>query len=243
MSALRRQLNRWLLNYRYRLERTHHPQLFAILLASYLERNQGRASFLQIGANDGVRFDPLHEFINASRYQFRGVLVEPVPRLYAALEQIYAHRPGITPINVAVHNTHTSASLFAVREACEASLPEWVRGIASFDRQHLNRPELPADCIEEIKVPCRSVADIVLAYDLTPLDLLQIDTEGYDAEIIRNLDFSVCQPAIIHFEHGLPDQVMTDAAFSELRQLLNSHGYQVLTERYDAIAIRHDVTV
>ena len=32
------------------------------------------------------------------------------------------------------------------------------------------------------------------------LDLLQIDTEGFDAEIIRMFPFEICTPALIHFE-------------------------------------------
>lgn len=243
MSALRRELNRWLLNFRYRIERTHHPQLFTIILASYLERQGRKATFLQIGANDGVRFDPLHEFISAPRYELRGVVVEPVPRFYAALKRNYAHRAGIKPINAAVHNSHTTASLFVVRESCETQLPEWVRGIASFDREHLNRSGLPTECIEEITVPCLSLADIVRDHQLYELDLIQIDTEGYDIEILRSIDFTGLRPALIHFEHGLPDQVMTDAEFDQLRELLNANGYQVLKERYDAIAIRKDVVL
>ena len=243
MSLLRRQFNRLMLRYRYRLERTHKPDLFAAIFNSYLERNGRMASFVQIGANDGIRFDPLNEFTTSTYFDLSGLVVEPVPRYFRSLQENYSTNPKIVPVNVAIHNMVRETSLFVVDERYEKHLPEWVMGIASFSRSHLVRPELPDSCIQEITVPCMSLTELLRLHELTKLDLLQIDAEGYDSEIIRSIDFSILRPTLIHFEHGLRDGVMNDCDFREIVSLLNRHGYQVLVEQYDALAIQHGAAI
>lgn len=243
MSLLRRQFNRFMLRYRYRLERTHKPDLFAAIFNSYLERHGRRASFVQVGANDGIRFDPLNEFITSTCFDLSGLVVEPVPRYFRSLQKTYSASPKIVPVNVAIHNTVQQASLFVVDEGYEKQLPEWALGIASFSRPHLVRPDLPEYCIQEISVPCMSLTELCRLHELTKLDLLQIDAEGYDSEIIRSIDFSMLRPNLIHFEHGLRDGVMNDHDFKEIVSLLNRYDYQVLVEQYDALAIQHGVAI
>lgn len=69
---------------------------------------------------------------------------------------------------------------------------------------------------------------------ITRLDLLQIDTEGFDAEIIKMIDFSVIRPQIIKYEHvGLSD---ADKQNTEL--LLKQYGYRVFREGGDSIAVK-----
>jgi FkbM family methyltransferase len=50
--------------------------------------------FLQIGANDGVRDDPLHHIIR--RYQLSGLLIEPLPDLFEQLKANYADCSGLS---------------------------------------------------------------------------------------------------------------------------------------------------
>ena len=38
---------------------------------------------------------------------------------------------------------------------------------------------------------------------ITHIDYLQIDTEGYDSEILHMMDYSSLKPQIIRFEHQL----------------------------------------
>ena len=49
--------------------------------------------FVQIGANDGVRNDPLWETV--TRLRLRGLLVEPVPDLFARLKANYSDCPNL----------------------------------------------------------------------------------------------------------------------------------------------------
>ena len=222
--------------------RTHNPNFFELVLLRYLERKGRKITFIQIGANDGRRFDPLHEFAISPDYSFAGLAVEPVPRFYQALKNVYRDKPDIKPINAAIHTEKTEATLYVVGEIYESQVPEWALGTASFNKAHVVKPEVPDAFVEAIQVPCVSLEALMQREGLNHIDLLQIDTEGYDAEIIRSIDFSRVRPALIHFEHGMADGVMTRSQFDELVSLLNRNGYQVLPENYDAVAyLPHEI--
>jgi FkbM family methyltransferase len=236
VSWFRSHLNLRLARHGYRLIRTHKPDLFEIILIRYLENHGRRLNFIQIGANDGKRFDPIYEFATSSRFHFRGLVVEPVPRFFQDLQHAYRDKPDIRPVNAAIHNSLSEATLYVVNEKYDAEVPEWALGTASFNKSHVIKAEVPEEYVEAIQVPCVSLENLMEREDVNSIDLLQIDTEGYDSEIVRSIDFSKTRPSMIHFEHGMADGVMVQPEMDELIKRLNEQGYQVLLENYDAVA-------
>jgi len=236
LSRYRALLNRSLSSRGYRVIRTHKPEFFEVMLLWHLERHDRKLRFIQIGANDGRRFDPIYEFATSPHFQLSGLAVEPVPRFYRALQHVYRNQPSIKPINAAIHNDKSEATLYVVGEAFDSQVPEWALGTASFNRDHVIKAEVPENYVESIQVPCLSLVTLMHQEGFHDFDLLQIDTEGYDGEIIRSIDFVKIRPAIIHFEHGMADGVMGREEVDGLIALLNNNGYQVLLEKYDAVA-------
>src|SRR5664279_1658362 len=58
------------------------------LLAAHLMLTTKKPYFIGIGANDGVTHDPLYPFVRD--FGWRGIMVEPIPEAFAALERNYA---------------------------------------------------------------------------------------------------------------------------------------------------------
>src|SRR3954453_6805734 len=56
--------------------------------------------FLQVGAMDGKRFDPIYAFVK--HYGWSGLALEPLPDLFAALEANYAGNRNVTLVNAAL---------------------------------------------------------------------------------------------------------------------------------------------
>jgi hypothetical protein len=81
-----------------------------------------------------------------------------------------------------------------------------------------------------------SYSQLLQDYEITEIDLLLIDTEGYDYEILMGIDLNNLRPRIIRFEHGVRDSVMSESNFIEIVERLNSYGYQIMAESYDATA-------
>ena len=75
----------------------------------------------------------------------------------------------------------------------------------------------------QITVQCVTLQDLLVKHNITDLDLLQIDAEGYDYEILKSIDFQRIKPRFINFEHAL----LSTTQRLECRQMLERIGYIV----------------
>jgi len=194
--------------------------------------------FLQVGANDGIMGDPLYEFNLANKDVVSGFVLEPLPDIYNRLVKNYEGCPGIKPFNIAIHSSESEMFLYRVKQDRIKELSSKASGIASFDDKHWEKTTLVPDIcfMEKVKVNCVSINEFIRTNKIDRLDLLLLDTEGYDYDILLSLDFSCLKPKIIHFEHGLRNSVMSTGKFMQLCRYLNSKGYQIIAESYDATA-------
>ena len=213
---------------------------FELLLYEVLKRNNG-LSFIQIGGNDGISFDPLYDFVRANHHQVKGIVVEPLNDYFKQLSFNYRNYPNITPIEIAVHKSEKEMTIYRVAPDKLSDYPAWAKGISSFNKEKLIKSDKidPGAIISE-KVPCISLGQLVRDHHLSSVDLLQIDTEGYDFEIVSAIDFSLIKPTLIHFEHGVSKGIMSRQNLARLRELLHQNAYELWLTEWDAVAYRSD---
>jgi FkbM family methyltransferase len=226
---MRKPLNKLLRPLGYRLEKLSR---FRRELENLQAR--GHVKFIQIGAHDGIRFDSLYNTVTNG--DFSGIVIEPQPDVYERLKTNYSDYPRIVPINAAIHERGGSMPLYRVSPAAFGRYPGWVSGIASFNRDHLLQHEIaPADIAQQ-EVRCEKLMDLLRRTDMLDAQLVQIDTEGYDAKIVSMFDFTVCRPHLIKFEYkNLPAQEHRDVL-----SLLNGNGYATVAEAGDTVAWRRE---
>jgi|SRR5690242_4142615 len=195
---------------------------------------------LKIGANDGIENDPLAEFLlNDKRY--RGVLVEPIP-LYAKMLSKNYDWTGRFKIEQAAITAEDRNLLMYYIDAEDADLkehaiPDWLRGVASLDRGHVEK-HLPPEMhrlIRQTKVDCLSVASLLARNQVCKVDLLQIDTEGCDFVILKQFNLSVLRPKVIIFErkHLSPKDDLDAKIYME------EAGYEVKILETDFLCLAH----
>ena len=196
-------------------------------------------SFVQIGANDGVMNDPIYNFNITNKDVVSGFVIEPLPDIYEKLVKNYKLCPKIKPVNIAIHTSQREMIMHRVKPEREAEVPDLARGIASFDSDHWKKTTIvpDSDFIEQVTVKCISFTEFVKINSIkNNLDLLMVDTEGYDYEILLSIDFTIVKPKIIHFEHGVRNELMSLEQFMIISDHLNAHGYQIIAQSYDATA-------
>ena len=245
MKKLKLFIQDFLLKFKLRIYRIGPYSIFDF--ESFLYRHLAvhkTLTILQIGANDGVMNDPIYDFNIKNKDVVSGFVLEPLPDIYDKLVSNYKSCPNIKPINVAIHATESEMILHRVKPECAAKIHEFAEGIASFDLEHWKKTGLVPnpDIMEEVKVNCISFEDFIKSNSIDKLDLLQIDTEGYDYEILMSIDFSKIKPKMIRFEHGVRNNLMTEEQFTQICNHLNSHGYQIIAESYDATAYQLNST-
>jgi FkbM family methyltransferase len=189
---------------------------------------------VQVGANDGINNDPIHKFIKRDNWQ--GVLLEPQKFVYEKyLKPLYGKTKGIVVLNAALDKKDGNKPIYRL----SVSNSRWATGLTSFNRKVLEEAinsgyvetqaikegcQLPGkkeDFIEQENVDCVSLDTLIKRYNLDKIDWLQIDTEGFDFEIIKMFNINVTKPKVIVYEnlHLSPEDKM------ECINYLKSSGY------------------
>lgn len=177
------------------------PSLDMVL--SYYRASHPQVRYLQIGAFDGVSGDPIYPLIE--KHSLQGILVEPQRDAFERLVANYARfgNSRFVFIHGAVGASDGTAVLYRVRPS--ETGPSWLPELASFNRDVILKhasvvPDIES-LIESEEVKCITFKTLFETREIPRVDLLQIDAEGYDAEILRLFDVPSRKPAIIHFEH------------------------------------------
>jgi len=179
-------------------QRQHTDALLADFAAVVSE-----AIFVQIGANDGYTGDPLHLVLTRPNSHWRGVLVEPVAYLFTQLAERYAHLGGLHLERVAIGESDGSTVIHRIDTKEGDTL--WLHQLASLDLNILceNARQFGLGDVVTISetVPCLTVASLLGRHGVTKLDLIVIDTEGFDWRILRQFDLGKLRPKLILYEH------------------------------------------
>jgi len=195
--------------------------------------NSDKFFFVQIGANDGKTGDPLHKFV--MKYHWSGLLVEPVKEYYSMLQQTYAGNTNLVFENAAISEKNQQKTMYRIRNDVK-HIPKGLQGIASFDKSVLLRhnfilPDFESYITEE-KVDCVTLKELLKKHDVEKIDLLCLDTEGYEFKILKQLDTVKVKPHIIFYEH----KHLNDAERLECEQFLTGLGYAMMKKFDNTIA-------
>jgi FkbM family methyltransferase len=195
--------------------------------------------FVQIGSNDGVVHDPIHQVVETCGWS--GVLVEPLPVFYEKLVANYAGVPNLEFENAAIGTTDGTATMFSVDPRPED--PYWVELVSSFNRDVIvSQSHVLADIenrLVEVEVKTTTLASLVERHGLATIDLLHVDAEGYDFEILKQIDFAASwAPSFIIFEKEHFDR----ETYRRATHMLRAGGYRCIDIWPDAFAFRHAPT-
>ena len=216
--------------------------IFLDSILNKLLNEKGSISFIQIGGNDGVNDDPLHNFVTWNSLKVSGFILEPVAEYFNELKKNYSNYPTIKTLNLAIHNSEKEMIIHRVNPDSANKVPKYAKGIASFIKGHHVNCKIASEHIIEEKVKCVSLLELIENNKITNIDLLQIDTEGYDAEIILNIDFKKHKPSIINFEYYIPN-TMTLETYNKILKVLNENDYEIWTEINDITAYQRNLFI
>ncbi len=207
-----------------------------------LARSETELRFLQVGGMDGKRFDPVYAFVK--HYRWSGVILEPLPDLFAALTANYADAPQVTLLNAALMAADgTQERTRGSRDAARAGdVPDWAEGLGSFhpQRNALGGVGVDADLHARLlrhsvheAVQCLTLRSVAARCGLTRIDLLQVDAEGCELDVLRQVFGDGYAPRVVQLEHW----ALPDGERDAVDGLLRDAGYRVQASEADLLAI------
>lgn len=184
-----------------------YSQYGQALLLDQLITNETPRILVDIGANDGICGSNSRKLLEQG---WHGLLVEPLPAVFAELETNSSNLPHATLAQCACSDRNGTASL---RIGKDGELGQ----MSSLSNDPVIRENLAQGTTE---VRTLTLADLLSAYKIPDdFGVLLIDTEGWDLEVLKGLNQTKHRPRIIVTEDFGPTN---EAKYALLRQ----HGYR-----------------
>jgi FkbM family methyltransferase len=213
----------------------------SLLRKKFLKLNQILESpfFLQIGAADGVIAEEIRDLFEQTDWS--AVMLEPLPDMFAKLQQNWAHKPKFQLVNAALAPYDGFTDIRRIPpETVRASDP-WEWGVSAIDGipSSFGGPGVTAETAEFLTTRSRldrvetiSFETLKRRFAFKRIDYLQIDTEGFDLVVMKEIDLVRFRPFLIQCE--IYNLSTFDRA--ELFGLLQRHGYEIVYWRFDLLA-------
>lgn len=181
---------------------------------------------VQIGAFDGSLVDPLERIIN--RTVNKVLLVEPQSQPFDTLSSRYGK----------LDNFHLENSVIGMDGTVNLHVPDLSAADprASVLPSHHKRFGIKSNRVRSIVKTSLSVSSLLKKHEISSVSVLQIDTEGFDYEIIKQFFAEEIFPLVINCETNHLNS--TDRR--KLRQDLSRYEYLTAEGEQDTFAIRWD---
>ena len=205
-----------------------------LVLALYII-TRPNPTFVQIGAYDGQIDDPASEYVLTGK--MKCLLIEPIEAPFQNLKKIYDCMSNVHLMQGAIANSDGNAIMFKVKQGSQSySIPRG--GLTSFDKAHLLKHGIRKDDIEQVNVPCFTLKSLLAKFHFGKADILQIDTEGFDAEVVKMALTLDNTPDCINFENFH----LSLEAKTELYDLLTKNGYVYSHDKFNTMALHRRLT-
>jgi len=199
--------------------------------------HDGARSFLQIGANDGYRSDPINLAI--FRHGLAGTFVEPQPNYFAELQKTYRSFPGMAYVPCAVATEPGSMTMYSL-DCSSGRLPGWAHGVGTLSREQIRKfGDQIADIDRYIRVQdvaCITVTELLRRASHPDPDIVVVDAEGFDHAILSQFDFARLSAKLVIYE----TESMTAQDAADLRRRFEASGFVLLDADQDTVALRRD---
>ena len=182
--------------------------------------------YVDIGAGDGVRKSS--SFMLSSMFSWKGLVIEPLEKY---LTPLYAYRYNSTIVPYCVYNETTMKEFTRIDEIPKGTQfrhlytrAKAIEGISeTLRRESLDDDIGQGDSVSHSIIQCKHIQSVLDEYSLTYIDYLIIDTDGSELVILKAIDFSRVQIAIIHMNiHGYLERTAAS-------NILERQGYDSTT--------------
>ena len=153
--------------------------------------------FIEVGACDGVHYSNVRRLYET--YGWTGICIEPVKRNFEKLVQSY--------YNTSVKCIRTAVGLeegeLDINVGINPNIPEWQSDVSTFLESETQRWEEEYGMLwEKEKVSIKRLTTILDEQGISEIDCISIDTEGFDFDVLKSLDFTRFHPSMIVIEYG-----------------------------------------
>lgn len=174
-----------------------------------------RGFFIEVGANDG--FSQSNTYYLEVFKGWRGVLIEPIPKLYKQCARI---RRKSKVFNCALVSFDYSEPTVRMNFGHLMSHISGAFGNKEAEVKHLERARSYYHIDSyELDVPARTLTSILDELNVKKIDFFSLDVEGYELNVLKGLDFSKYKP----------NYLLIECLNAEAKEIIESHILDIYT--------------
>lgn len=164
-------------------------------LKDYLDLENG--FFIELGANDGIRFS--NTLWLEKHRNWQGLLIEPIPRLYKMAKK---NRPKATVVNTACVAFDYPDDEIKITDVGLMSIVDGAMSSEEQLKEHILTGQKVQQFTHNPKfaVPAQALSSILQEHQITHIDFLSLDVEGYEYQVLKGLDLERHRPRYILVE-------------------------------------------
>ena len=191
--------------------------------------------FIQVGGNDGIHVDPLHQFYK-SNLQWNGYIFEPNPQVYRELKQnLVGLKNRVTPQPEAISSYIGKSKIYIQDVESRKNSSE----ISSMNKKAFIKQKNIGANFSELSVRTRTLDDFLSEIGWQDFELLQIDTEGHEEKILDGFNLGLYKPRIIQIEIGH----LNRRQINKITRNIAKNGYSIYWggHQADMVCVRSDL--
>lgn len=202
-----------------------------------------KCNIFQIGAYTGN--DDIHAMLNENINR-TAILIEPVPWFFNKLKTNYSNIINPRRIayeNVVINTYDGECDFYCMKDNVQYNYnydadADWGSELSGLyehiikEHQDMFFKECEAKYVK-LKLPCTTVRTLLKKYNITQIEYLKIDAEGFDGEILKTWPYDIIKPKYLKFESTHLDGHVNQ--FSTGRQIET----KLLQEGYEFYKIFH----
>ena len=213
------------------------PDKMDRILLEFARSQNTSVKVIQIGACDGLSFDPLHKYFR--EFGWKGILIEPNPIYFQELIRNYSKIKSINLVfeNIGISDRTEELTIhYPAKSGAGFRYRNFYKLLGTFDENLYRKLKAEYSLIEfnAQTIRCENINALIERHDYFDCDILYSNAEGFDGRIILSIDYSRIKPKIMVFE----SKFLTDPEYIAICKILTEYGYSVIENGDRMIARR-----
>ena len=180
--------------YPHRPQRLNGP-LLTMLLNGLHDRHAGRVFVVEVGAGDGHGTPGLLERFRNDGWS--GLLIEPHPALFSALETLHAQSDRVAVLNLGVSDVAGSYPLYSLSSAARERHPAAALNRASLIRDRILGPGIAESDLRIDEIPVLRLDAVLGELGIDSVQLVVVNAGGHEAQVLRGVDLAALSTDLV----------------------------------------------
>jgi len=151
---------------------------------------------------------------------------EPNPVAFKILKKNIINHSGINIFNYGIADIEGEKILNQNIESSSSSINSLNKNSKYYKKKYFLFNFLNLKKVSNsVKIKAINLANFIEEKKIDKIDLLKIDTEGYEFKIIKGLEKNISKIKLIHLEHHFDDMIIKNYKFSDIHNYLKNNNF------------------